>query len=126
MKIKFSIVITTKNRLKDLQITLASLEIHVHRNDVELLICDDASTDGTHEFLKENFENTDLILNQKSKGLIANRNLLNNKAQGDYMISLDDDAQFVSDNFLEEIELFFNQHINWFGNVTHRCYFWIT
>ncbi|MGY5354053.1 glycosyltransferase family 2 protein [Wenyingzhuangia sp. IMCC45467] len=104
MNIKFSIVITTKNRLKDLIYTLKTLEVYTQRNDVEMIICDDASTDGTQEFLKNNCLEYTLIFNKKSKGLIANRNTLNNLAKGEYIISLDDDANFLSENVLEEIE----------------------
>ncbi|MCL7764208.1 glycosyltransferase [Polaribacter sp. Z014] len=102
--IKFSIVITTYNRLKDLKITLKSLENLIQRNDVELVICDDYSTDGTQVFLKNNYIKHTLILNKKSRGLIYNRNILNSIAKGNYIISLDDDAQFLSENILEEIE----------------------
>ncbi|MDO3695124.1 glycosyltransferase [Wenyingzhuangia sp. chi5] len=101
---KFSIVITTRNRLKDLKITLKSLGKILVRNDIELLICDDASIDGTQEFLKEKYSEHHLILNKKSKGLIANRNTLNNLAKGEYIISLDDDAHFLTENVVEEIE----------------------
>ncbi|NIJ45429.1 glycosyltransferase involved in cell wall biosynthesis [Wenyingzhuangia heitensis] len=100
--IKFSIVITTKNRIIDLQQTITSLSNTIKRKDVELLVCDDASTDGTGEYLKKN--NWISIVNKKSEGLIHNRNILNNKAKGVYIISLDDDAQFLSENVLEEIE----------------------
>lgn len=110
MKTKFSIVITTKNRLNDLQVTLASLAYHLQRNDVELLICDDASIDGTQEFLKNYYFKNKLVFNEKSKGLIANRNTLNNLAKGTYIISLDDDANFLSQNVLEEIERCFIRH----------------
>ena len=105
--IKFSIVITTYNRLKDLIITLKSLDKLIHQSDVELIICDDYSTDGTQVFLKNNYIKHTLIFNKKSQGLIYNRNILNNKAKGDYIISLDDDANFLSHNPLEEIENYF-------------------
>ncbi len=107
--IKFSIVITTKNRLKDLKFTLKSLETTIKRQDVELLICDDASNDGTQEFLKNNFAHHKIVFNKKSKGLIYNRNILNNKAKGDYIISLDDDANFLTSNFLNKIENYFKK-----------------
>jgi glycosyltransferase involved in cell wall biosynthesis len=102
--IKFSIVITTYNRLKDLKITLTSLGRLIERKDVELVICDDYSTDGTQFFLKNHYDTHTLIFNKKSQGLIYNRNVLNNIAKGDYIISLDDDAQFLSENVLEQIE----------------------
>ncbi|MCG1036603.1 glycosyltransferase family 2 protein [Polaribacter sargassicola] len=102
--IKYSFVITTYNRLKDLKKTLKSLENILNRKDVELLICNDASSDGTKEFLNQYYSNSTLIHNKKSKSLIHNRNVLNNKVKGEYIISLDDDANFLSENVLEEID----------------------
>lgn len=118
---KFSIIITTKNRKDDLQITLKSLQPLIDRKDVELLICDDASTDGTATFLQENYAKHQLIFNQKSQGLIHNRNVLNNLASGEYLISLDDDANFNSENPLEEIEDYFTENPNC-GLISFRIY----
>ncbi|WP_299048769.1 glycosyltransferase family 2 protein [uncultured Polaribacter sp.] len=112
MEIKFSIVITTKNRLKDLEYTLNTLEPYLQRNDVELLICDDASIDGTQSFLKQHYSRHRLIFNKKSKGLIENRNVLNSLSRGDYIISLDDDLNFLTEQSLEKIEKYFEFNRN--------------
>ena len=120
--IKYSIVITTSNRVNDLKITLKSLENLLLRKDVELLICDDNSSDDTKTFLKENYHQHILIFNKKNKGLIYNRNILNEKAQGNYIISLDDDANFLSDNPLEEIENYFSNNLKC-GVISFRI-FW--
>ncbi|ARV05502.1 glycosyl transferase [Polaribacter sp. SA4-10] len=108
--IKFSIVITTKNRLNDLIINLNSLDILIKRDDVELIICDDGSIDGTTDYLRKNYSNYILFFNKSSKGYLYNRNLLNNTAQGNFIISLDDDASFISQNPLEQIEDYFNKN----------------
>lgn len=102
--IQFSILITTKNRLEDLQLTLQKISYLLERNDVECLIFDDASTDATIEFLKENYPTIQLYKNTKSKGLIHNRNYLLNNCKGKYAISLDDDSNFITDNSLEIID----------------------
>ncbi len=109
--IKFSIVITTKNRINDLKFTLNSLNSLLEREDVELLIVDDFSSDGTQEFLKESYKKHTLIFNNKSLGLIYNRNVLNSLSKGSYVISLDDDANFLSDNVLENIEDYFLKNL---------------
>ena len=108
--IKFSIIITTRNRLEDLKITLSSLKSLLVRDDVELLVYDDASTDGTLDYLKTNYAEHKILNNKKSKGLIHNRNVLMSQAKGKYTISLDDDATFLSNNPLEIIENFFASH----------------
>lgn len=122
--IKFSIVITTKNRINDLRFTLESIGNLYNRSDVELLICDDASTDGTKDYLRTNFSDKTLIFNCKSKGLIYNRNVLNNLAKGDYIISIDDDLNFLSKNVLETIDTYFTENLNC-GVISFRV-FWGT
>ena len=101
---KFSILITTKNRLLELIETLNNIKNLLDRNDVSCLICDDGSDDGTFEYLKVNFPNIILFQNKKSKGLIYSRNLLLNSTKATFAISLDDDAHFLSENPLELIE----------------------
>jgi glycosyltransferase involved in cell wall biosynthesis len=105
--IKFSIIITTKNRLSNLEITLNTLKPLLLREDTELLICDDSSIDGTQEYLTTHFAHHTLIFNTKSLGLIHNRNALMNSAKGNYIISLDDDANFITESPLEQIEDYF-------------------
>src|SRR6478609_6015743 len=107
MNIKFSILITTKNRLEDLIITLQKVVHLLERDDVECLIYDDASEDNTSEFLEKNYPNIKLFKNKKSKGLIHNRNYLINNCKGDFAISIDDDLHFITENPLEQIEKYF-------------------
>lgn len=109
---KFSIIITTKNRINDLKRTLDSLTELIQRPGTELLICDDFSSDGTREYLEEEYNQHTLIFNTKSLGLIHNRNVLMNSAKGTYIISLDDDANFLTSRPLELIEDYFNSNAN--------------
>ena len=110
MNKKFSILITTKNRIEDLKITLTNLAYLVNRKNVEFLVYDDASTDGTLAFLESEYPNFKIFKNNKSLGYIYNRNVLLNSCQGDYAISLDDDAHFLSERVLENIQVYFSEH----------------
>lgn len=121
-KLQFSILITTKNRLQDLIFTLNKINYLIEREDVACSICDDGSTDGTFEFIKENYPKIIGFRNEISKGLIFSRNLLLGKTTSKYAISLDDDAHFLSDNPLEEIENYFLENSNC-GVVSFRI-FW--
>jgi GT2 family glycosyltransferase len=107
MKKKISILITTKNRIDDLRFTLEQLSLILQNPQVECLIYDDASIDGTFEFLKDNYPTILLYRNNFSKGYIHNRNFLLNNCCGDYGISLDDDAHFLSENIVETITRYF-------------------
>jgi GT2 family glycosyltransferase len=106
----FSILITTKNRLNDLKITLNEIEYLLHRNDLECLIFDDGSSDGTFEFIKQNYPQIIILKNQISKGYMYCRNILMNKTNAKFAITLDDDAHFISKDPLETMELYFNQN----------------
>lgn len=107
MRKKISLLITTKNRIADLRVTLEQLSPMLQNPQVECLIYDDASTDGTFDYVKENFPNISLFRNDKSKGLIHNRNFLLNHCSGVYALSLDDDAHFLSENVVEFIINYF-------------------
>ncbi|REG98274.1 glycosyltransferase family 2 protein [Flavobacterium aquicola] len=103
----FSILITTKNRLSDLRFTLVKIQHLLLQSDVECIIFDDGSSDGTSSFIEEHFPDIILFRNQFSKGLIHCRNQMLNLTTAKYAISLDDDAHFESDNVLENIEKHF-------------------
>lgn len=108
--IKFSFQITTKNRLEDLKETLNILKHFLQRNDVEFVIVDDASTDGTSDFICQNYPEIKLKRNTNSLGLIANRNWMLNNTTAQFAISLDDDSNFLTENSLEIIENHFTNN----------------
>lgn len=108
--IKYSILITTKNRLEDLTYTLGTLHKVLDRKDVELLVYDDASTDGTDDYIVTHYPTIKFFRNDVSKGLIYNRTVLLNACQGQYAISLDDDAHFLTTDYLTKIEQFFEAY----------------
>ncbi|WP_169051718.1 glycosyltransferase family 2 protein [Flavobacterium sp. H122] len=110
LKHKFSIQITTKNRIQDLLFTLSQIQEITERKDVECVIYDDGSVDGTFDIIKKKFPLIKLFRNDKSKGLIFCRNRMLNTSESDYVISLDDDAHFLSENVLENIENYFNEN----------------
>ncbi|CAM4141787.1 glycosyltransferase family 2 protein [Flavobacterium sinopsychrotolerans] len=107
---KFSILITTKNRLEDLVYTLHKIQYLIEKTDVECVIFDDGSTDGTYEFVKENFPEVKLERNPYSKGYLYCRNKMLNETRADFAISLDDDAHFVTEQPLELIANYFDKN----------------
>jgi len=109
-KPKFSILISTKNRKDDLAFTLGKIIYLLDRNDVEIIVFDDGSIDGTYEYLKNNFPLVKTQRNQNSKGYLFCRNKMLNETKADYAISLDDDAHFITQNPLECIAAHFNMN----------------
>jgi glycosyltransferase involved in cell wall biosynthesis len=110
MSKKFAIHITTKNRLDDLVFTLQQIKSLLDRVDTQCVIFDDGSTDGTSNYLKENFPQVMLHRNEISKGYIFCRNKMLNETKAEYAVSLDDDAHFLSENPLQNIESHFKQN----------------
>ena len=107
---KFSIVITTRNRCNDLRQTLKSFEKLNLSNKVDVIVCNDASTDTTKEMLDTEFPEIRLIENKKRLGLIESRNRLMNEVKTLYAVSLDDDANFLTVPVWSQIHSFFESN----------------
>ncbi|WP_299550045.1 glycosyltransferase [Seonamhaeicola sp.] len=121
MNIKYSILISTKNRLQDLKITLKAISHLIDRKDVECFVCDDGSTDDTSLFVANNYPDIQLITHEKSKGYIYSRNLMLSLTKAPYAISLDDDAHFITENPLEQIGAYFKSNSSC-GALAFRLY----
>lgn len=107
-KPSFTILITTKNRIKDLGITLAKCTTLFSYGEVRYIICDDGSTDGSSDFIAKQYPFIQLIQNKESKGLIYSRNRLLDLVTTPFAISLDDDAHFITQNPLQIISAYFD------------------
>lgn len=107
---KFSILISTKNRLDDLIFTLKKINHLIHRNDVECVVFDDGSSDGTTNYIAQNYPEIILHSNKVSKGYLYCRNKMLNETNAEFAISLDDDAHFITDEPLEVISDYFLQN----------------
>lgn len=103
----FSLLITTKNRIKDLVFTLEKSIYLLEGLDFKCIICDDGSTDGTSAFIQANYPEIQLIQNKESKGLIYSRNRLLGLVSTEFAISLDDDAHFITENPLSILKAYF-------------------
>lgn len=106
----FSILITTKDRIDDLKYTLQKIDYLINQKNVACIICDDGSSDNTHDYLTKHYKSIAIIKNEESKGLIHCRNVMLDMCTTDYAISLDDDAHFVSEDILSVAENYFLQH----------------
>lgn len=120
--IKFTILISTKDRLNALRVTLKHISNLIDREDVECIIYDDGSKDGTSLYIQKCYPKIILITNQESRGYMYCRNMMLNKTSALYAISLDDDAHFITENPLEIIENYF-EHNNQCGVLAFRL-FW--
>jgi GT2 family glycosyltransferase len=87
-------MIATRNRVSELEKTLASC-FEQDGPAVEVIVVDDASTDGTAEMVRTKFPRVELIRHEKNRGSIASRNVILRRARGKYVIGLDDDSRFI-------------------------------
>lgn len=110
MNKKISILITTKNRLADLKITLANSKQLIDDDHIEFIVYDDGSTDGTQQFIQENYPTIICYRNKHSRGYMFNRNYMLNTCKSEYAVSLDDDAHFLSENVVENISNYFENY----------------
>lgn len=98
MQPRATIVITTKNRKDDLAQALTSCCAQEGFDDgqIEVLVIDDGSDDGTSDMVKSRFPRVRLHREDVSKGLIVERNNGARLASAPIVISLDDDCTLPS------------------------------
>jgi GT2 family glycosyltransferase len=87
----FSVMITTRNRVEDLQRTVGVLKL-LQPGPREILITADGCTDGTVEFIKSELPSARLIVNAVGRGSVASRDRMMREANGDLVLALDDDS----------------------------------
>ncbi len=99
-----SAVITTRNRKDLLQRAVESVLSQSYRN-IELIVVDDGSTDGTEEWCLSNQFKYIRIPIGKSKGGNYARNLGIKEATGKYVAFLDDDDYWLPQKTLKQVEI---------------------
>ena len=87
---RVSVMITTSNRLEELQRTLQMLGKLDPAPD-EVLVTADGCTDGTPEFLSA-MPNVKFVGNQPARGSVASRDRMIREARGELVLALDDDS----------------------------------
>jgi len=107
-----SIIIVSFNTRKMLEECLSSLVSNTKPLNYEIIIIDNASNDGSVDFLQEStkkINNLKLILNRENVGFGAANNQGIKKAKGEYILLLNSDTKFES-NVLGEMTKWMNKH----------------
>ena len=109
MKPFVSVLMPVYNAEKYLAASIGSVLAQTY-GDFELLICDDASTDGSAEIVRS-FDDARITLmaNASNLGNAATRNRLIEHASGEYMAVLDADDMAEPDRFAKQVE-FLEKH----------------
>lgn len=121
-----SVIIPNYNNLDYISICLDSV-LNQSYNQVEIIVVDDCSVDGSREILKNyegKYENLVVLYNERNLGVAKTREKGINAATKPYITTLDgDDYYYCSTKLEKEIELIieykneFNEQIMPFSNV---------
>jgi len=89
---KLSIIILTYDHLDDTRRCLSSLEPVMERGDTEVIIVDNASTDGTPQYISQTYPLIHLTVNPVNRGVAAARNQGIAQATAPTLLILDNDT----------------------------------
>jgi len=95
-----TVVITSKDRRDDLREALRSCVVQTA--NPEIIVIDDASTDGTAEMVRKEFPDVRLVEHLKPTGYMFGRNEAALLASGNIIFSIDDDAIFTTLNVIQQ------------------------
>lgn len=109
--IKTSVIIPTYNRAPFLKTCLLSLETQIYdKQDFEVIVIDDGSTDATAELLREFKDRTTLnfsFISHPNSGVSFSRNVGIQASKARYIVFTDDDCILVPD-WLSKMHHFFS------------------
>lgn len=91
-----TVYIPTFNRVELLKRAVESVRQQTYQN-LEIIIVDDCSQDGTHEYLEEISKQDSRIryfIKEKNSGACVSRNIAIENAKGEFITGLDDDDYF--------------------------------
>lgn len=116
-----SIVILAHNKLKYTILCIESIREYTDKNNYEIIVVDNNSTDGTVDWLK-NQRDIKTIFNEKGLGFPKGCNQGINIAEGDNILLLNNDV-VVTPNWLMNLNmcLYSSEDIGAVGAVTNMC-----
>jgi hypothetical protein len=87
-----SIVITTYNSRDYLKICIDSIKNNTPKYSREMIVVDDASTDGTQELVQKQYPEINYIRNSENIGYVRSNNIGIRASKGRYVLCLNNDA----------------------------------
>lgn len=102
MRPRISVLILTWNRKEELTLALRSV-LQQRMPDLELVVVDSASTDGTRELLCEQYPQVKYVRLPYNLGVIGGRNVGIANCTGKLVFMLDDDAMLLHPDALQRV-----------------------
>lgn len=104
-----SVIFLNYNRCEDLYRSLSRI---IKQTDVayEVLVIDQNSSDASCTMVKSNFPEVTLFELKENLGVAGGRNFGAKVAKGEYLVFIDDDAEFVYNNSLFLVSLVFDNN----------------
>ncbi len=106
---KLSVVIICWNDLKVIGDCLASIFAHPHNFDLEVIVSDNGSSDGSIDFIRQRYPSVRLIENNANLGFARGNNVGIHAARGQYILILNPDTLIHPGAFNQLID-FADQH----------------
>jgi len=110
---KISVIIPTYNYGKYIEKAIDSVLTQTYR-DFEIIVVDDGSTDNTREIIETKYKDKVRYFYQENKGAPAARNKGIEESRGAYLVFLDADDWFASENLEKNVTILENKpEIRW-------------
>jgi len=121
---RVSVIVVTYNNIELTKACLASLDEHTNHENLEVIVVDNASVDGSPALLQEwvsQGANRKIILNENNRGFAAGNNQGLAIADGEYLVLLNNDT-FVTPGWVRTLyrHLERNKSIGIIGPVTNN------
>ncbi|PJA99490.1 MAG: glycosyl transferase, partial [Ignavibacteria bacterium CG_4_9_14_3_um_filter_36_18] len=101
-----SIIIVNYNVKEFLQNLLHSIDKAAQTISTEVIVVDNASDDGSVDFIREKFPGVKLFANDKNLGFSKANNIALKEAKGKYLLLINPDTLVREDTFTKIIEFF--------------------
>lgn len=115
-----SIIVLTWNGKQYLKNCLDSCFSQSYRN-LEIMVVDNASTDGTSEYVKKEYPKCKLIVNKKNYGFAEGNNVGIRSSKGEWVFILNNDTKLHKHCIRELVHSVKNQKI---GMASPAMYYW--
>ncbi|MEM4408322.1 MAG: glycosyltransferase family 2 protein [Candidatus Caldarchaeum sp.] len=100
-----TISIVNWNTKEHLKKCLRSIKAHPLREPHEVVVVDNASTDGSAEMVKKEFPWVRLIPSETNLGYAKANNLVLAQSRGDFFLTLNPDTEFLDDSLQKAVDI---------------------